>query len=281
MIHRPQTAPAPPFAIGGLGGSGTRATAMLVRNCGCWLGEDLNDALDNLWFTLLFKRASVLTDTDARLEDLFTLFQARMQGESPRVDPAEMLANFASSERAGHTAEWLKERLQSLLAAPAGRPEGMRWGWKEPNTHIIIERLLRLAPGLKYVHVVRNPFYMASSKNRNQLINWGQVFLDRDLSGSLRDALAFWVAIHKRLEALDASYPGRILFFSHDRFMADPEPEAKRLLEFLNLEPPADGSRLYEDILFRPDSPPDKADAMAGADADDLAYCKAFAARFL
>jgi hypothetical protein len=280
MIQESQTEPAPPFAIGGLGGSGTRATAMLVRNCGCWLGEDLNDALDNLWFTLLFKRASVLTDSDARLRDLFTLFRARMHGEVPRAEAAEMLSNFARQERFGYSVEWLRARHQSFLAAPVARPEGLRWGWKEPNTHVIIERLLQLAPGLKYVHVVRDPFYMASSKNRNQLINWGQVFLDRDLSGSLRDALAFWAAIHKRLEALDESYPGRILFFSHDRFMADPEPEAKRLLDFLQLEPPADESRLFMDILFRPSPPPDKADAMAQADAEDLAYCEAFAARF-
>lgn len=280
MIQKSQTEPAPPFAIGGLGGSGTRATAMLVRNCGCWLGEDLNDALDNLWFTLLFKRASVLTDSDVRLKGLFTLFRARMHGDAPRAEAAEMLANLARQERAGHTSEWLRCRLQSFLAPPAGRPEAMRWGWKEPNTHVIIERLFRIAPGLKYVHVVRDPFYMASSQNRNQLTNWGQVFLDRDLSGDIRDALAFWIAVHKRIEALDACYPGRILFFSHDRFMADPEPEAKRLLDFLHLDPPADEGRLFEDILFRPNPPPDKADAMAEADADDLAYCEAFVARF-
>lgn len=55
------------FAIGGVGGSGTRAAAMLVRNCGAWIGDDLNLAFDNLAFTLMFTRASVLTDSNARI----------------------------------------------------------------------------------------------------------------------------------------------------------------------------------------------------------------------
>lgn len=281
MTQTPQTVSARPFAIGGLGGSGTRAAAMLVRNCGCWLGGDLNDALDNLWFTLLFKRASVLTDSETRLEDLFVLFQARMRGEVPGPDTAQRLAVLARHERFGHSAEWLQARAQSLKAVSAERPDGRRWGWKEPNTHIIIERLFRFAPDLKYVHVVRDPFYMVSSKNRNQLNNWGHVFLDRYLSGSAHDALAFWVAVHKRLEELCARHPDRILFFSHDRFMADPVPEAERLLEFLHFDPPADPERLFEDIVFRSTTQPHSTDAAAQADPDDLAFCKAFTARFV
>ena len=45
-----------PVAIGGVGGSGTRLIAQLLREAGFYLGGDLNPALDNRWFTLLFKR---------------------------------------------------------------------------------------------------------------------------------------------------------------------------------------------------------------------------------
>ncbi len=253
---------------------------MLVRNCGCWLGEDLNDALDNLWFTFLFKRASVLTDSEARLENLFALFQARMQGKVPGPDEAQQLTALARRGRSGHPAEWLQTRLQSFLTAPVEQPGGLRWGWKEPNTHIMIERFLRFVPDLKYVHVVRDPFYMAASKNRNQLKNWGHFFLDRDLSGSAGDVIAYWVAVHKRLDALCEHYPGRIIFFSHDRFMADPEPEAERLLDFLQIGPPASPDQRFRDIVFQPTARQGNEDAALQADPDDLAFCAAFMARF-
>lgn len=269
-----------PFAIGGLGGSGTRATAMLVRNCGCWLGGDLNEALDNLWFTLLFKRASVLTDVDARLKALFTLFLARMRGEIPGPEMTDQLAALASQDRLGHSIDWLETRLQSLMTASGERPEGVRWCWKEPNTHIVIEQLFRHAPDLKYVHVVRDPLYMASSTNHNQLNNWGRIFLDREVSAGPRDAIAYWAAIHRRLVALGDLYPDRIMFFSHDAFMANPASEASRLLAFLQLDPPADQGRLFEGIEFRIDGRLDNAETALKADPADLAFCNAFTARF-
>jgi len=273
-----RTAP-PFFAIGGLGGSGTRAAAILARNCGCWLGGDLNDALDNLWYTLLFKRASALTDSETRLETLFRLFLGRMEGTLPEPGDMKHLRALAAQDRPDHTSVWLAARLESFTAPDAPRPQGSRSGWKEPNTHILIEHFFRYTPALKYVHVVRDPFYMASSKNQNQLKNWGRVFLDRDLVGGARDALAYWAAAHKRLEQIQADYPGRILFFSHDALMADPAQEAARLIDFLDLEPPADERQLFQGIVLRPAKRPDEAVLAAQADPDDLAYCKIFAER--
>ena len=281
MTEAMTTPPAAPFAIGGLGGSGTRATAMLVRNCGCWLGGDLNDALDNLWFTLLFKRASVLIDDEARFEALFDAFMARMRGIPPTPDMAQTLAALAAQGRFGHSTDWLVARLESFTTTSASPPARDRWCWKEPNTHIIIERALRQVPELKYVHVVRDPVYMASSKNRNQLNNWGPLFLDRAVSDGPRDALAYWARIHRRLDAVRERHPDRITFFSHDAFMADPEPEAARLLGFLGLEPPANRDRLFEGIVFQPPAQAQPTHTAMQADPDDLAFCEEFAARYV
>jgi hypothetical protein len=49
-------------AIGGVGGSGTRLGAALLQVLGYYIGDDLNESLDNLWFTLLFKRRSILLE---------------------------------------------------------------------------------------------------------------------------------------------------------------------------------------------------------------------------
>src|SRR5947207_2715003 len=51
-----------PVAVGGVGGSGTRVVAALLREAGVYLGADLNDSLDNLWFRLLFRRAQWYRD---------------------------------------------------------------------------------------------------------------------------------------------------------------------------------------------------------------------------
>ncbi len=44
-----------PVAIGGVGGCGTRLIAEMLMRVGFFLGSDLNESLDNLWFTLAFK----------------------------------------------------------------------------------------------------------------------------------------------------------------------------------------------------------------------------------
>ena len=53
----------PPVAIGGIGGSGTRLIAQCLKELGFYLGGDLNQANDNLWFVLLFNLENVLSRT--------------------------------------------------------------------------------------------------------------------------------------------------------------------------------------------------------------------------
>ena len=43
-----------PVVIRGIGGSGTRVVAAILRDAGIYLGNDLNVPLNNLSFTLLF-----------------------------------------------------------------------------------------------------------------------------------------------------------------------------------------------------------------------------------
>lgn len=277
----PRQGGAPAFAIGGLGGSGTRAAALIVRNCGCWIGDDLNNALDNLWYTLLFKRSSALTDTDFYFNNLFALFQARMSGVPTRPDAASALAELAGRDRMGHSAAWLRARLASFSLQPGSGQARSRWGWKEPNTHVLLERLFRATPRLKYVHAVRDPLYMAFSRNQNQLMNWGKLFLDRTPQLGPSDSLAFQSAVYRRLDGLAAAHPGRIAFFSFDAFLADPQAEASRLMAFLDLDPPQEPEQLFNGITL-PRTRDFSADRLtAPSDRSNLAYCQRFAERWL
>lgn len=61
---------APAVVVGGVGGSGTRWVSHVLAACGVDMGPDQNESLDNLTYTLLFKRVGVLTDDDARFDEL-------------------------------------------------------------------------------------------------------------------------------------------------------------------------------------------------------------------
>ena len=61
-------------AIGGVGGSGTRALSKAFSTLGFSIGEDINDSLDNLYLTYFFKIKGVskISDIEFKLRvDIF------------------------------------------------------------------------------------------------------------------------------------------------------------------------------------------------------------------
>jgi hypothetical protein len=129
-------------AIGGIGGSGTRLGAALLQLLGYYIGDDLNEALDNLWFTLLFKRRSILKECEPNFCALAALFFSRMSGETDfSPEQRECVSRLAQGGRLQHPREWLHQRAESFLSATCLRHAGQPWGWKEPNTHIVIGRM--------------------------------------------------------------------------------------------------------------------------------------------
>ena len=61
------------MVIGGIGGSGTRVVAQVVRDAGIAIGADLNASLDNLVFSFLFKRTDLWPLEDKADEIQFAL----------------------------------------------------------------------------------------------------------------------------------------------------------------------------------------------------------------
>jgi hypothetical protein len=101
-----------PIAIGGLGGSGTRVIAAFLNNIGYYPGDDVNGAHDNLWFTLIFKRRSILLTSDCEFRALVSLFLSRMSGRTTFSDQERaQIHELAEVERIQHSSVWLKERV--------------------------------------------------------------------------------------------------------------------------------------------------------------------------
>jgi hypothetical protein len=224
-----------PVAIGGIGGSGTRAVAICLDRLGFLMGQDLNESLDNLWFTLFFKQQDVLSISLSELAYRFGLFMRRMHGQHNFSDAdIAYIRALAAQDRCQHDARWLSRRVSTFLTQPAHVAAGTKWGWKEPNTHLIVPRLLRLSPALRYVHVVRHGLDMATSPNQNQLRFWGPWLPDTaELGVTPRDSLKFWCRSQRAFLHARAHWPDRVFLLNFDQLCCNPEAVLLELLAFL------------------------------------------------
>ena len=271
----------PPIAIGGVGGSGTRLIAEIVSRLGFYIGGDLNSALDNLWFTLLFKRVDLWAEAAGgrEFDRAVDVFRAAMAGGPPLTsEQHQWVRALASKDRPQHDAAWLGQRTDSLAAAAAsGAPcERTRWGWKEPNTHVFLDRLPNAFPGMKYIHVVRNGLDMAYSSNQNQLALWaGPLFGQPPAESGPRASLKYWCQVQRR--ALDLGMPlnDRFLMLNYDAFCQAPVehlPALGRMLE-VTIEP-----KLQAELLSLVHIPGSigrfKPHGISGFDPADVQYVK-------
>ena len=227
---------------------------------GYYIGDDLNGALDNLWFTLLFKRHDALSQSDLEFEDLFALFWNRMSCErgSPRGALSQIKRDqifvTAETDRAQHPRDWLLERARSFVDTAIGRDEGQPWGWKEPNTHLIIDRIFARRNEVKYIHFVRHPIDMAFSNNQNQLLNWGRILLGCDVQRTPRFSLKYWCAVHRRMLDFARIWPDRILISDFDAIIASPNSYCDEVAAFLGVEVTSNMQDAFRNLVD-PDAP--------------------------
>lgn len=239
-----------PVAIGGLGGSGTRVFAALLQAAGIYIGDDLNTPLDNLWFTVLFKRAEWGRKPNPGIPDpaevatSIILFQRAMtEGLANELSPSDrgLLARLRADLLP--EGDWQcgaqtinADRLMASLSSPgvAGRP----WGWKEPNTHVFLPHLDRHIQGFCYIHIVRDGFDMAFSNNTWQARHWGHLYSSPDtldVPPALQQ-MRYWTAANRA--AIDygvAHMPGRFLVVRYEDFCVRPNAHWARILRFLGL----------------------------------------------
>ncbi|WP_146591337.1 sulfotransferase [Puniceibacterium confluentis] len=243
-----------PTAIGGLGGSGTRVFAAMLRHAGIHIGDTLNEPLDNLWFAVLFKRRAwtgTRPPPEAVAQAAALFVRAMTCGLADGLDPAEraLIARLGADlppdggwKCGPHTCH--AQALADSLPPPAGpRP----WGWKEPNTHVFLPALDRQIPGLRYIHVLRDGLDMAFSANTWQARHWEHLYPLPPGAGTpmpLRQ-LRFWTAANRAALLYGTQHmPGRFLVVRYEAFCADPAAQWPRIRRFLGapegLELPAD-----------------------------------------
>ena len=222
--------------IGGVGGSGTRLIAQCLKQAGLHIGTDLNEAHDNLWFTLLFKRPEILTCSEEEFDGLLQLFIDRMTGTNVLTrKQEEIIDRLPTEDREQHAASWLKQRSQTLRSDTLSHTNGNGWGWKEPNSHIVLDRLMARLDDMKYIHVMRNGLDMAHSTNQNQLRLWGPHFIDGAFDINPRSSLKYWCIVHQRVLEFKPIMGDRLLLLNYDAFCTDPERGLEELFDFSSM----------------------------------------------
>jgi len=244
--------PHPPVAIGGVGGSGTRVIADILIRLGYYLGSDLNESLDNLWFTLLFIRPGwfLKQGGSGKIGQAITIFERTMQGRPVRdiADIGFILKAAASMSLSGHdhnrlgSGRWPFVRSVRMLSQGFGnRHHGSRWGWKEPNTHIFLEHLADRYPALRYIHTIRHGLDMAFSSNQAQLYNWAGLFevpLPKEASGIPRASFDYWLRANEKAISFGSDVLGeRFLLVNFDELCDAPDSQVRRIVTFLGLDP--------------------------------------------
>jgi hypothetical protein len=235
-----------PVVIGGVGGSGTRVVAEIVRGVGVYLGDDLNDSCDNLWATLLLRRPSWYAENRsngaAGIHHALHVLEGAMNG---RLDvDADVGSLLSAADRdlrgQGLSDAWTRSRIESLLEH--GR-SGMRrppWGWKEPNSHVYVDFIGGHFADARYVHVIRHGLDMAFSANQWQVRTWGWLFGITAAAVDVVDpatSLDYWIMANRRaIDTAKQLFGPKFLLVNYDELCADSVRGAQRIATFVDGE---------------------------------------------
>ena len=250
----------PYVVVGGVGGSGTRLISSILATLGLNIGSDLNEAYDNLSFTLLYKHLNTLTMDTKTFDESYRILKKSILGtRNTLTEPEkEMLEELSEKGRPGHPQTWLKERANNIrlidengpldnpylkeLPQIQHKPLLGKWGWKEPNSHMILNRLNKKT---KFIMVVRNGLDMAFSSNQNQLRLWGPTILPKEMLKfdkqghilySPRVSMKYWTLVHKKVMEESKALGEHFLMVNFDDMCIHPEKWLKILCDFLKVD---------------------------------------------
>ncbi|NOR87089.1 MAG: hypothetical protein GQ527_05720 [Bacteroidales bacterium] len=241
-----------PIVIGGIGGSGTRVVADILRTFHVFIGNDLNTPLDNLSYTFLFKRPKWYHQNFENKKKMVTalsiLEKSMINTNSYSISEIAFLVSaIISMSINGHNSEkkgkgrWAFDRFCHILFhRQKERSSYSAWGWKEPNSHLIINHLNNYFPNLKYIYTLRDGLDMAFSDNQQQLYNWGEMFgikMPASKEKLPQASFSYWVAVNKNILALQKEIGAHKLhILNFDQLCIHPESEIQKLIKFIGID---------------------------------------------
>lgn len=259
-----------PVVIGGVGGSGTRVVAKVLSIFGFYIGEDLNDASDNLWYTLLFKRPNwYYTNRDNKRAintGLALLSHAMTNRGTPSLRELGFLlqalvsmASFGHNHRGDGKGFWSFKRVHRMIVAKNHKdPNYIGWGWKEPNSFLLIHYMADFFKSFKYIHTIRHGLDMAFSRNQQQCFNWGLLYgveIPKSQSELRVASFQYWLRANQHVLQIGEELGNeRFLLVNFDDLCKFPKLEIQKIISFLNIRPGREVCQRASDIPKKPES---------------------------
>ena len=229
-----------PVVIGGVGGSGTRVITEMLIDMGYHMGTETNSAHDNLWFRFLLKRPGwVARHADESRETIFRGMRIMADVMTGPYRPSLGDLGFILRAAVDSRKRGLKRMVKLLRPKAVDYSDFVGWGWKEPNSHILLELLNEYFERLRFIHVIRHGLDMAYSRTRGQLFEWGP-FLGVRVPGEAElippAFLDFWLKANRRaIESGRRMGPERFMLVRFDEMCTSPGNTVERLVNFLGL----------------------------------------------
>ena len=137
---------------------------------------------------------------------------------------------------------WPILRLKKMFNSTANNLSSYSgWGWKEPNSHLLLEYMNEFFPDIKYIHAIRNGLDMAYSRNHRQLYHWGPLFgiNPRDNQCEIPElSFRYWVEANSHVMDIGKKMDSdKFLLLNFDRLCKNPKEGIIQLLAFLDINP--------------------------------------------
>lgn len=116
----------------------------------------------------------------------------------------------------------------------------IRWGWKNPRSIYLLPLFDQMIPGLKFLHVVRNPLDMVTSRNQNQHQKHGRAVIG-DHFTTLTPALAsvkLWKKANETAADYGATMADRYLVVRYEELCEKPHQESAHIARRFDLPDP-------------------------------------------
>jgi hypothetical protein len=221
-----------PIIVGGIGGSGTRVVARILQMLGVYMGSNLNETLDNLWFTLLMKRPDLRgADTTEPLSVFEKAMTIGLHGVAT-PDEDRIISDTIGMHIEGDVTF---SGVRSLRHSVGTECEW--WGWKEPCSSFWVKELASYFPSAHFVHVVRNGLDMCLSDTmKREFRHWGVQYGELTRVPDDRTYLRFWTKANQEAITTGKRLMGeRFLTFEFEDLCQNPPKYVETLANIMGL----------------------------------------------
>jgi len=248
-----------PIVVFGTGGSGTRVVTAILRGAGCYMGSNLNRALDNLNFGFFLggrvkwmEQCFPFEDEKgiSQVETSLGIFRKVFFKVPLTLKEKGILVSICVQYLSGNNRKMFRRRplserikrgsglLRTVLFPYKEKLDNyLSWGFKSPEAIYFVIPMMKFFPEIKLIHLVRDGRDMALSANDNPLQY--RRLLGVEPSEPVRMALNNWFVVNKWAKetcskGLSAS---QYLMIKYENICEKPVEAVDRILEFTGLEP--------------------------------------------